>query len=262
VILLFCLLILSPAPESTWNPAQFLERAREILDQIEKARGEGRETKALYGNLLDACVQLRRVNPASVPLCINEGHAASLAGDWPHALLAYRLAQRLDPANAAVASRLTAVRGRLVLPDEPASPWDELSAVLATNTRLRASLWLLALLLYAMAWVRLASFAPRRMGSGIGLALWGIGAAAAIVAAIFWADEYRLQKASQTLVVIRRGDPVVLREGNGLSYPVTTADRLRTGTELSLLTRRGDWLQVRTGSGLVGWIPSGAAEVE
>ena len=195
-------------------------------------------------------------------LCLEEGHAASLAGDWPHALLAYRLAQRLAPSDPTVASRLTAVRGRLVLPDEPPSVWEEAMAALATNARLRAPFWILALLLSGAAWIRIAGLAPRRTGSGALLALQGIGWALAIVGALFWAGEYRERKLSQKLIVIRRGEPVVLREGNGLSYPAATEERLRSGTEATLLNRRGNWLQVRTQGGLVGWISSVAAEVE
>jgi hypothetical protein len=262
MILLLCLLILPPGPPQSAEPAHLLERAKTLREQIDKAAGEGRETRSLYRQLLDLCVQLRRAVPTSLPLCMNEGHAASLAGDWPHALLAYRLAQRLAPNDPAVAGRLTAVRGHLILPDQRPNVWDEVALVLSANGRLRASFWLVAVLLYGMAWVRIAGLAPRSTGSGSMLALLGMCAALAIATVVFWSENYRRQILAQKLAVIRRGDPVVVREGNGLSYPAATEERLRAGTDAIVLGQRGNWLHVRTTRGLVGWIPGGAADVE
>jgi hypothetical protein len=262
MLLFFMLLVLPPEQQNAEEPIHLLERARELHVQIDEALREGRETRSICRDLLDVCVQLRKAVPTSVPLCVNEGHAASLAGDWPHALLAYRLAQRLAPRDAVVASRLATVRARLMLPDEPVSVWDEAMAALAANTRLRAAFCLLALFLYGAAWVRLAGLASRYAGSGIVLSVQGIVAAVAIIAALFWADDYQQRSLGQSLVVIKRGEPVVLREGNGLSYPAATEDRLKAGTEAILVNRRGNWLQVRTTHGLAGWIPSASAEVE
>ena len=253
--------LLAGQPEGI-APDRLLDNARALQLQIDDAKREGRESRALYRTLLENCVQLRKAAPASLPLCVDEGHAASLAGDWPHALLAYRLAKRLAPANAEVASRLRVVRQRLLLADEPASVWDEVTAALASNNRLRGSLLLLAFALYGAAWLRITGLARHREGAGVFIALVGMGTALALVAALFWVDEYRQRMGSQPLVVIRRGDPVMLREGNGLSYPAATEERLRAGNEGVLLNRRGNWLHVRTANGQIGWIPSGTAEVE
>jgi hypothetical protein len=262
MILLFLGLCLVTGQPEVIAPDRLLDNARALQLQIDEAKKEGRETRALYRNLLEVCVQLRKYAPTSLPLCVDEGHAASLAGDWPHALLAYRLARRLDPANEEVASRLRVVRQRLLLADEPANARDEVTAALASNNRLRGSLLLLAFALYGAAWLRIAGLARHREATGIFFALTGMGTAVALVAALLWSNEYRQRLTSQSLVVIRRGDPVVLREGNGLSYPAATEDRLRPGNEAVLLNRRGNWLHVRTSRGQIGWIPSGTAEVE
>ncbi len=137
--------------------------------------------------------------------------------DWPSA----------GAADPAVASRLTAARARLVQSDEPTSAWDQAAAVLATNKGLRAAFWLMALLLYAAAWMRIAGVVFRSMGSGVLLALVAMVAAAAIVIMLFWADTGRQRTLSETLAVVRRGEPPFLREGNGLSYPATSEARLR-----------------------------------
>ena len=262
MIVLFLGLCLHTGQAEGMTPDRLLDNARALQLQIDEAKKEGRDTRALYRNLLEVCVQLRKTAPTSLPLCMDEGHAASLAGDWPHALLAYRLAQRLAPSNHEVASRLRVVRARLLLYDEPASVWEEVTVALASNNRLRGSFLLLALALYGAAWLRIAGLAQHRAGTGSFFAVQGMGVAVALVAALFWADEFRQRLGSQSLIVIRRGDPVVLREGNGLSYLAATEDRLRAGSEALLLNRRGSWLHVRTGRGQSGWIPSGTAEVE
>lgn len=259
---LFCVLfLLSGSPRDDELP-QLLARAQLLHEQIGKSAREGQVTRSDARALLDVCIQLRRAAPTSLRLCLNEGNAAALAGDWPHALLAYRLAQRLAPYDPEVTSRLTAARERLVLPDQPPGVREEVVSVLGANSRVRASLWLMALLLYAMAWVRLAGLVSRNTGSGSGLALSGIGAAIAIVALMSWAKENRQQNLAQTLAVVRRGDPVAVREGNGLSYPAATVEQLKPGAEVIILGQRGAWLHVRTGHGLVGWVPARSAEVE
>jgi hypothetical protein len=244
------------------GPDRLLDNARALQLQIEEAKRQGRETRTLYRNLLEVCVQLRKTAPTRLPLCIDEGHAASLAGDWPHALLAYRLAQRLDPSNDEVTSRLRIVRARLLLADEPANVWDEVTAALASNNRLRGAFLLLAFTLYGAAWLRIAGLARHREGRGTFFALVGMATALGLIAALFWVDDCMQRLGSQPLVVVRRGDPVVLREGNGLSYPAATEERLRAGNEAVLLNRRGNWLHVRTARGQIGWIPTGTAEVE
>jgi hypothetical protein len=63
-------------------------------------------------------------------------------------------------------------------------------------------------------------------------------------------------------VVVIAADGVLLRKGNGPSFPPRFDTPLNRGVEASLLYRRGDWLQIELSGGEVGWVPAGSAVVE
>jgi hypothetical protein len=260
--LLLCILLLAPAAQTDSQPDQLLKRAQQKQHEIEEAKVGGRDLRPLYRELLVICTDLRRTNPDSLTLCLNEGNAASLAGDWVHALLAYRLAQRIDPTNKDAAARLTVVAARLQVLARAPTPADEVAADLGTKPLLRLVLWTLAFLLYGLGWLRIAGMLSGRLPIAIVLPTLALVGAAAIVWSIYWADAYRTRTLGQPIGVVRRGEPALVREGNGLSYPTVSEDRLRPGTELRILGKRGDWLHLRTPSGLTGWIPAAAALVE
>ncbi len=242
---------------------RLLEETRQTYESINQARLEGRDPRALFDPLLAQCTQLRRETPSpGVRLCLNEGNAAVLAGDWPHALLAFRLAQRQAPNNREVNERVSALSARLLIADQPPGQADLAAAALATNAYLRISFWLLAAFLYGAGWLQIAHSIWDHYPANVGAASIAILAAIGLVVGIFWAEGYRARQLEQPLAVIRVGEAGLLREGNGLSYPAVTDERLRPGTEAVVLGRRGDWLHLRTKGGLVGWAPTRAVVVE
>ena len=260
MLLLFAL-CLQVSTELT--PNQLLEEARQTYEAISQARLEGQNLRALQGTLLAQCTRIRRESAShGIQLCLNEGNAAVLAGDWPHALLAYRLAQRLAPNNREVNERVSAISARLLIADRQPGQADMAAAALATNAYLRISFWLLAALLYGAGWLQIAHAVSDHFPSKVGTALMAILAAIGLAAGMFWADHYRSSQLEQQLAVIRVGETGLLREGNGLSYPAVTDDRLRPGTEAVVLGRRGDWVHLRTNGGLIGWAPARAVAVE
>jgi hypothetical protein len=246
-----------------------LGRAQQLDHEIVQARTERRDVRALNRNLLEVCTLLRRseIPPTFTP-CMNEGHAAAQAGDWVHALLAYRLAQRLKPGDPSVEARLAAMAHRLQVPARQPLPAEELAACLTGvinltgAMRLQMSFWILAILLYGMAWMRIGGILSGRLSGGLVGSAVAIAVAVGLVWSLYWADDYRAGQSTQHIAIIRRGEPAYLREGNGLSYPTLIADRLRPGTEVRVLGKRGDWLHLQTASGLIGWTPAAAAEVE
>jgi hypothetical protein len=260
--LLVCVLCLAPAFDSQTEPERLLDRALQMQAEIEQAKHDGQDPRPRYRQLLEICTQLRQAAPGSFRLCIDEGNAASLAGNWPHALLAYRLAQRLAPNDSDVADRIAAIGSKLQVPQRPATPADKAAAALATQSHLSLSCWLLAALLYSLAWMRITGAMSGRQPPGFLADSLAIAAAAALVTGIFWAHDYRAHQLGQNLAVIRGGDASILREGNGLSYPAVSEDRLRPGTEAVVVGKRGDWLHLRTSGGLIGWAPAAAVEVE
>ena len=61
-------------------------------------------------------------------------------------------------------------------------------------------------------------------------------------------------EAVQPLVVIA-DDGVLLRKGNGLTYPPRYDTPVNRGVEARLLFDRGEWLQIELAGGEVGWVP-------
>jgi uncharacterized protein YgiM (DUF1202 family) len=57
-------------------------------------------------------------------------------------------------------------------------------------------------------------------------------------------------------------DNVLLRTGNGLSYPARYDTPLNRGVEARLLLRRDDWLKVELGGGETGWLPRSSVLVD
>jgi hypothetical protein len=51
---------------------------------------------------------------------------------------------------------------------------------------------------------------------------------------------------------------VVLRRGNGRSYPPRYPTPLNRGVEARRLFERGDWLQIELSGGEVGWVERAA----
>jgi hypothetical protein len=69
------------------------------------------------------------------------------------------------------------------------------------------------------------------------------------------------QEQQHPLVVIA-DDGVLLRKGNGLSYPPRYETPLNRGVEARLLVSRGDWLQIELEGGEIGWVPREYARVD
>jgi hypothetical protein len=60
-------------------------------------------------------------------------------------------------------------------------------------------------------------------------------------------------KPSKPLVVIAE-DGVLLRKGDGLSFPPRYPTPVNRGVEGQLLAERGKWLQIELSGGEVGWL--------
>ncbi|HEV3204516.1 MAG TPA: SH3 domain-containing protein, partial [Gemmataceae bacterium] len=65
-------------------------------------------------------------------------------------------------------------------------------------------------------------------------------------------NDYR-RKVSRPLVVISQ-DGVVVRKGNGTSYPTREEGVLNRGVEAYWLFTRGSWHQIELAGGEVGWV--------
>jgi uncharacterized protein YgiM (DUF1202 family) len=69
-------------------------------------------------------------------------------------------------------------------------------------------------------------------------------------------------RAADAPLVVIAEDNVILRKGNGLSYPPRYEQPVNRGVEARLRYERGDWLQIELAGGEVGWVPRAVALVD
>jgi hypothetical protein len=74
--------------------------------------------------------------------------------------------------------------------------------------------------------------------------------------------EARLRQEAEHPVVVIAEDGVLLRQGNGLTYPPRYETPVNRGVEARLLVGRGDWLKIELAGGQTGWVPRRYALVE
>ena len=107
------------------------------------------------------------------------------------------------------------------------------------------------------AWLTWKAAASHRWGNGLfANMLWFV---------LMWMLLLPFQPDAQPWTVLKY-QGTLLREGNGLSYPVIVRDRSRinlaAGVEARLLAERSNgWVQIQLSDGSVGWVPTTAVYV-
>jgi hypothetical protein len=205
--------------------------------------------------------EIRRRGASNPILYRNLGHAHLLAGELPEAILAYRRGLRLDPANGDLQQGLSAARAQVVYAADGVG-WPPDSSRLPWLPRLRSE-WLLAaaVVFYLLGCLALTRWLMTRRPLLFRLGVPALLAAVVLTVLVVLAARVEAQQTAQPLVVITE-DGVVLRKGNGLTFPPRCESPLNRGVEARLLFQRGDWLQIELATGEVGWVPGGMALVD
>jgi tetratricopeptide (TPR) repeat protein len=223
------------------TPAEARSYFQIAAEQYEQLRGRGVDGSAINQNL---------------------GNAYLLAGDVPRAILAYRRALRFAGSDRHIQVGLAFARAQVAYPAggsygrppvEQRPPW--LPRV--------ASVWYMCIgfVTYLFGWFALTCWRAGRPGR------WLLGAAVSfsltlLLVAGLAAEEWRDADLTARPVVVLSDDGVLLRTGNGLSYPPRSETPLNRGVEARLLFIRGDWLQIQLASGEIGWVPREYAMVD
>jgi hypothetical protein len=235
------------------------ERAEALFARGLSRREAGDRGASSFRAAAAAYEELRRRGHRGAPLYRNLGNAYLLAGDLPRAVLAYRLGLRLAPGDRALREGLAAARGQVAYAegsaagrprDDPRPPW--LAALRP------AWLFLAAALAYAGACLSLTRWRMLRRDGFLAAGLLLL--AAALPPAGLLAERWREGPPRRVVVVARDG--VLLRKGNGLTFPPWFDTPLNRGVEAELLYERGGWLQVELPGGEVGWLRAADAVVE
>lgn len=190
----------------------------------------------------------------------NLGNARLRAGDLGEAILAYRRAERLAPADDDVAANLAEARRRVDRPIQADATDLDFTGVAAWWHVLsgRTRLWLAV-----GAWIAFWFLLDRRRARGARrderesvTAAWRAGivgslavalVSGATVAADVWLPAWR-----PVGVLVR--DDVILRSGNGTSFERSIEEPLAEGVEFAILESRPGWWRVRLPDGTVGWV--------
>ena len=228
------------------------EQAQEILkENPEGARALFREAARRFETLAAAGIVNGRLE-------FNLGNAWLQAGDLGRAILHYRRAERLIPADARLQDNLKLARARCLNTIRPSDRSQVLKSIffwhheLAAGQRLR---W--AVLLFIGFWLLLLlrGFSVRR-----GLLVTAVvsilvsaslGGSAALS---FWQDR-------QTPAGVVLALDVAVQKGPGKGYQRQFEEPLQPGVEFTLRERRGSWWQIELADGNRGWIESKTAEL-
>lgn len=261
----FAVLLLSVSPTVRHEAT---ERDRELLARAEQFFAEGvarwsdervaRDAFARSATLYD---ELWAHGNRSPELALNRAHSHRLGGSLPHAIAALNeglaqarwsrpLQNALEDARAAVGYPQGSDLAALCRPTPSRTIGTRLSPL--DDCLIAGSLWFAA-------WLGAARYAMTRKGSWLILGTLSAGALAAFAAAWVLDDRTRHRDSALPVVVVDRD--VLMRKGNGESYPARLEGRpeLPAGVEARLLTSRGGWLQIRLAGGAIGWIPESAA---
>jgi hypothetical protein len=202
--------------------------------------------QALFAALVEA-------HPASPALLTDWGHAALGAQDLGAAVLAYRRALALDPAQARAEKGLGFVRAQAlpawaVRQPEP-SAWETFLFWHQRMTAAQCLLWgAVAFCAAALLWAPWPSARARalRPAGALPALLWLWLTAASLAAPNADADAVIMQ------------DDVTLRVADSLSAAPAGSQRLPAGAEVTILARRGDWVRLQAPNGQQGWAPAAA----
>jgi hypothetical protein len=185
-----------------------------------------------------------------------EGNSWLLAGELAKSIVAYRQGRILDPADAALKTSLAYARGLVVYhePENLGRPQRESSWAAATSALRPATSFWLTVVLCGLGCTLIACWSITRTIRAFSWALLlVIGASVPGAMLAIQANNYCEEQAHPIVVVGKDG--VVVRGGNGFSYPVKFDAPLNEGVEARLLYVRGDWLQIELLTGEAGWVP-------
>jgi hypothetical protein len=248
------LALLLSVPAADAPEAGLLARAEAAFHEGVRLREDPDAARGQFRTAAEAYAELRHHGRANAALCRDEGNAWFLAGDLPRAVFAFRRGLDLDPNDGTLREHLRLARTQVVYstPAEMGRPADD-----AWPWGLPRPLpWMAAaaaLVAYASGWVALTRWRMTLHGKPLGLAAFSFGVAV-VLGTVWGIWAWQLRQEGRHPVVVIADDGVLLRKGNGLSYPAAHDAPVNRGVEARLLAERGAWVQVELAGGETGWV--------
>jgi tetratricopeptide (TPR) repeat protein len=253
------LMLAATAPASDIVPAgmaniDVARRAEEEFRCGVDLRGDHDKAVPHFRTAADYFEELRRRGADNPELYRNLGNAALLADDLPRAILAYHRGLRLAPADGELQAGLEEARKRVVYAtdtgfgrpaDDRGPPW---------LPRL-GSEWFLAgaAVCYAAACFLATRWLMTRARRWLAGGAVALAAAAGLTVLVVQAVRSEREERERPLAVLSE-DGVLLRKGDGLTYPARYETPLNKGAEARRLSERNGWVQVELSGGEVGWV--------
>ena len=191
-------------------------------------------------------------------LALNRARSHRLAGDLPQAIAALHEGLAVARYDRTLQVELEEARSAISYPLDGALAAECRAQPTQTiGTRMSpVEAYLIAAFLWLLACIGVARFAMTRAPWWLLFAgVWLV--ALATLAGLWWHDWRQQSRENSRPLVIVNGE-VMLRKGNGDSFPPRLDSRLPSGVEARILSTRGGWLQVELAGGAIGWLPEGA----
>jgi hypothetical protein len=211
-------------------------------------RADREAAKQAFAEAARGYAEVWRQGDTSASNFSNWARAAELAGQRAEAIQAMRLGLRIHPTDWELKRDLLQLRELVGYPrDVNPPPLPAWSSRVGEADRYVLFLFSVILLLAGAVWW----FTTRRAVAWWLIAPGLLGLVFVLVSTLMIQAELRQPVVS----VIAR--PIILRTGNGPSYPARLPTPLNPGTEVRRLHERGGWVQVELDPGVVGWVPGG-----
>jgi hypothetical protein len=245
---------MSASPVAT---EESLSQAEDAFAEGVRLRDEPEQARPLFRRSADLFEELRRRGAANPALFRDQGNACLLADDLPGAILAYRRGLRLAPNDHALQQLLAAAREQVVYA-QPRDPFAHPPAPSRPPWLPRLPMvpgLLLGCAVYAFAWLSLTRWWMLRRGPWLSLGLGALAVTAFVVLALAAEEVQERDRDARPLVVIAENG-VLLRKGNGETYPRRHESPVNRGVEARLLFEQGNgWVQIELAGGETGWVP-------
>jgi hypothetical protein len=272
------LLAASPGLPEHCSDQQLAEQAAVAYRHGLQTQANAFQSRQAFARAAQLYDLLRRRGIDNPALERNLGQAHLLAGDLPHAIVAFRRGLAIDPNDFDLADLLEAARDRVIYtttgpfgrpPADDWPPW-------LPRPGPRTLLWWL-LILHTLACIALTRWWMTRQSWLMTLAS-SLFSSAVFVGVCLYLDERQRQSDQTHPVVVIAADRVMLHKGNGARYPwydasagawqegsgtiPPDAPALNRGVEARLRFDKGDWVQIELTGGEIGWVRRGEVVID